>query len=185
MCGMTTTLSSFRRFLRALSAEVLPYTLKSGEPDPTGRACVLRHRMDSGLPDVVWWFAGMHQIEVWWRSLAVGWWARDAQLNAVAQRYRAASSDERELMATWQASSPEERRDHPWNAVLAQIEDCHSAETVTLPVAWRSWAAREYIRGANDFLSDDPVGDVIAACVAKEHVAVGTRSAKVRRMGAK
>jgi hypothetical protein len=179
----STTPSSFKRLLRVVGAEAHLFTLKNGDPDPTGRACIIRHRTDQGGPDVVWWFEDPLQIEGWWRRLGDGWKAKQVQLEAVAQHYRDASPDERQGMRTWAALTADQRVTHPWTKVFESIERRYTNGSVTLPRAWRGWTMREYIKSASEAQSDDPVGDVIAACVTEESHQPSDRSFARRRAG--
>jgi hypothetical protein len=161
----TTTLSSFRRFLRVLGAEMLPFVLRDGTSDPAFRALMIRHRVTPDLPDAVLYFDDGDQVESWWRFLGQGWKAKHEQLDAVARHYRNGSTEERAHMAEWLGLSAEDRLTHAWSGTLAGIEQRYAADAVVLPKAWRSWTAREYIKSCREFVSDDVVGDVIAACI--------------------
>jgi hypothetical protein len=167
----STTLSSFFRFLRVLrvrDADVIPFVLRDGTPDPARRALMIRHRVTPELPDVVLYFDEANQVEGWWRSLGRGWKAKQEQLDAIARHYRDAPPAERASVDEWLALCPDQRADHPWSATLARIEQSHPANTAVLPKAWRSWTAREYIKSCIESESDDRIGDAIAARLAEE-----------------
>jgi hypothetical protein len=176
----TTTLSSFRRFLRVLGAEMLPFVLRDGTPDPTFRALMIRHRVEPDLPNAVLYFEDGNQVEGWWRLLGQGWKAQHEQLDAVARHYRDGSTEERARMAEWLALSAEDRVTHAWSVTLAGIEQRYTADAAVLPKAWRSWTAREYIKGCREFASDDVVGEVIAACIAETHAPLRRQAASRR-----
>ena len=167
MSGMANmTLSSFQRFLRVVGARMLPFVLPDGRPDPARRALMIRHPMPFGLPDATLYFDDGNCVEAWWRVQGKAWKAKLDQLEAVAEHYRDAPPDERQLMEDWAARSSDDRLVHPWSAVLTVIEHRYTTETAELPQAWRSWTAREYIKSCYEVRSDDMVGDVIAACAA-------------------
>jgi hypothetical protein len=146
---------------------------------------MIRHRMTSNLPDVVWYFDDGDRIEAWWREIGATWRVKTEQLEAVAQHYRDASPEERLSMVGWLALASDDRPAHPWAVTLARIEQRYRTDAVALPKAWRAWTAREYIQSCNEFRSDDMVGDVIAACVADDQIFTRKSSSVGSRRGGK